>query len=169
METEFSYDWSKFVKRITVNAPLERIYEAWTTKKGLESWFLRSAEFKSSDGNLLPASQRVVINDTYEWFWHGWDDNTVENGKILEADGKDYLKFVFGKAGTVSVKIFSEAGEIVVELLQEKIPIDEKDKVNYHMGCSTGWTFYLANLKSVLEGGIDLRNKNVKIFNVVNS
>lgn len=30
-------------------------------------------------------------------------------------------------------------------------------------------TFYLANLKSVLEGGLDLRNKNVNIPNVISA
>ena len=30
-----------------------------------------------------------------------------------------------------------------------------------------GWIFYLANLKSVLEGGLDLRNKRMEITNVI--
>jgi hypothetical protein len=33
----------------------------------------------------------------------------------------------------------------------------------------TGWTFYLANLKSVLEGGLDLRNKNARLQRLVNA
>jgi hypothetical protein len=37
------------------------------------------------------------------------------------------------------------------------------------MGCLGGWTFYLANLKSYLEGGVDLRNKNLALNNMVNS
>jgi hypothetical protein len=32
-----------------------------------------------------------------------------------------------------------------------------------------GWVFYLANLKSFPEGGIDLRNKNEKLKSVINS
>ena len=58
-------------------------------------------------------------------------------------------------------------GETVVELTQSRIPEDENRGI--YVDCSYGWTFYLANLKSVLEGGIDLRNKNVDIQNVVNS
>jgi len=57
----------------------------------------------------------------------------------------------------------------VVELWQENIPGDEDSKVNLHMGCTKGWTFYLTNLKSILEGGIDLRNKNISLKNVVNA
>ena len=49
------------------------------------------------------------------------------------------------------------------------LKINEKGKVQYHMGCLGGWTFYLANLKSYLEGGVDLRNKNLALNNMVNS
>ena len=37
------------------------------------------------------------------------------------------------------------------------------------MGCLEGWTFYLTNLKSVIEGGLDLRNKNLDIKGVINA
>jgi len=54
-------------------------------------------------------------------------------------------------------------------LWQENIPTDEKAKVSWHLGCATGWTFYLTNLKSILEGGLDLRNKDELLTNVVNA
>lgn len=79
------------------------------------------------------------------------------------------MKFSFGEAGIVSVAIINEEGENIVELTQEEIPIDEEAKINYHMGCSEGWAFYLVNLKSILEGGIDLRNKDLRLKRVVNS
>jgi hypothetical protein len=60
-------------------------------------------------------------------------------------------------------------GENIVELLQENIPTDEQGMHSWHLGCKTGSTFYLANLKSVLEGGIDLRNKSEKLQRVINS
>jgi hypothetical protein len=40
---------------------------------------------------------------------------------------------------------------------------------NYHVGCKAGWTFYLANLKSILEGGIDMRNKKTRLKEMLNS
>ncbi|MOA18137.1 hypothetical protein D3C78_1384290 [compost metagenome] len=101
--------------------------------------------------------------------WFGYDDETIERGQVLEVNGKDFLKFTFGKAGVVSVELKQEEGETVVEITQSEIPTDERSKVYYHLGCSEGWTFYLANLKSVTEGGIDLRNKNEKIKRVVSS
>jgi hypothetical protein len=56
-----------------------------------------------------------------------------------------------------------------VELVQEEIPTDENGKQIFHLGCKSGWTFYLANLKSIFEGGIDLRNRNTKLQDVLNS
>ncbi|MNF09593.1 hypothetical protein D3C80_2102910 [compost metagenome] len=67
------------------------------------------------------------------------------------------------------MELKQEEGETVVEITQSEIPTDERSKVYYHLGCSEGWTFYLANLKSVAEGGLDLRNKNEKIKRVVSS
>lgn len=69
----------------------------------------------------------------------------------------------------VTVRIANESGINVVELTQENIPVDDDSRANYFVGCGEGWTFYLANLKSILEGGLDLRNKNVDIRKVINS
>jgi uncharacterized protein YndB with AHSA1/START domain len=145
------------------------VYAAWSTQAGLETWFLRKASFTSSSGTPRGANDPVQSGDTYKLLWHGDDDNAEEYGEILEANGTDALTFIFGSAGTVTTTIKTEQGETIVELMQENIPTDEKNKVNYHIGCSTGWTFYLANLKSVLEGGLDLRNKNAALKNVVSA
>lgn len=163
------HDWSRFVKRIPINAGTEELYKSWATPHGLEKWFLRKAGFKNNDKKLLNPNEFIQVGDTYEWYWHGWPDEVVERGTILEANGKDFLKFNFGKAGIVSVTIKNEENENIVELIQEEIPTDEESKVNFHMGCSEGWAFYLVNLKSILEGGIDLRNKDLRLKRVVNS
>ena len=164
-----NHDWSKFIKRIPVKADMKDIYEAWATQEGLEKWFLRKAEFTKLGGKLRDRNALIKKDDTYEWMWHGWSDEVVERGSILDANDKDFLKFTFGKAGIVSVSIKKEGGENIIELVQEKIPVDEDSKFNYYIGYSEGWTFYLANLKSVLEGGLDLRNKKEKLKQVVNS
>lgn len=162
-------DWSRFVTRINVKVPVETIYNAWATREGMESWFLRLSEYKSSYGTIREANEPVATGDTYKWLWHGWSDDTVEYGQILAINDKDHFKFSFGKAGICTVNIKTEEGEEIVELMQEEIPTDEKGKLNYYTGCKTGWAFYLSNLKSILEGGIDLRNKNVQLQHLLNS
>jgi uncharacterized protein YndB with AHSA1/START domain len=163
------YDWSKFTRKININASMEAIYDAWTIPAQLERWFLREANFKRSNETLRENFLHVHKGDTYAWRWHGFGDDIVEKGEVLIANETDKLQFSFTGGGIVTVDIGEAMGETIVMLTQEKIPTDDKGKVNYHIGCLTGWTFYLANLKSVLEGGLDLRNKNATLANMVNS
>lgn len=160
-------DWSQFVLSIPINVPAQDLYDAWTIPDRIESWFLREARFKESNGSPRPGNQAIQAGDTYAWRWHGYTDDTTEYGEVLEANGKDFLQFVFGKAGTVSVRIKQLAGEQVLEVTQHNIPPGEKAIKDYYIGCSGGWTFYMVNLKSILEGGIDLRNRNIELRNVV--
>jgi len=36
------------------------------------------------------------------------------------------------------------------------------------LGCASGWAFYLVNLKSIYEGGLDLRNKTPALKHMLN-
>lgn len=166
MSTQF--DWSKFTVRIDVRASKEAIYEAWTSQEMLELWFLRLAEFTTPGGVVRGRFEKIQKGDTYKWLWHGYGDDTAEHGTVLEADG-DVFKFSFGKAGVCAVNVKEVEGENIVELVQSEIPTDDTGKRQFHVGCSGGWTFYLANLKSMLEGGIDLRNRNEKLKGMINS
>lgn len=164
-----SYDWSKFIVRININAPVEKLYKAWATREGMEYWFLRLCEYKQSDGSTYDNAALVKAGDSYKWLWYGYGDDTAEHGEILEANGKDVFKFRFGKAGDCTVRIFTEENETIVELVQDNIPTDGNGMHSFHVGCNGGWTFYLANMKSLYEGGIDLRNRNEKLKRMINS
>lgn len=165
-QNEPKYDWSRFVKRVNLNTDERTAYRLWATREGLEKWFLRNAIFKRN-GREIPPTTELKAGDEYEWYWHGWTDDMVEKGTILEANGRDLLRFSFGKAGEVTIRIKSEQGQLIIELLQEKIPLDEHSLYYFHLGCSTGWVFYLTNMKSILEGGPDLRNRNADLKNVI--
>ena len=163
------YDWTRFCKRIDVNSPADIIYITLATQAGLESWFLRTAEFTAPDEVIRRKNEFIKKDDTYRWLWFGYNDETEERGTVLEANGTDLIKFTFSGTCTVTITVKPEQGTTIVELWQENIPTDDKSKSSWHLGCATGWTFYLANLKSVLEGGLDLRNKNEELKRVVNS
>ena len=164
-----SYDWTRFVTRVPVNASLEKLYWCWATREGMEYWFLRMSEYKKSNVEFRENNEFVQKGDDYRWRWHGWSDEVTEAGKILDCNGKDLFKFSFGNAGNCTVRFKEEDGIVIVELAQDDIPDDEQGRHYWHLGCKTGWTFYLANLKSLLEGGLDLRNKNEHLKNVINS
>ena len=96
--------------------------------------------------------------------WEG-----TEKGKITDANGTDFIQFTFADKCIVQIKL-SESGDFtIVELIQDHIPTDDASKVNVRLGCDTGWSFYLVNLKSVYEGGLDLRNKNINLKGMINS
>lgn len=160
-------DWSTFTKRITVNYPMRSIYEAWAVPSQLERWFVRSAEYAGLDGRSKNRDLEVQAGDGYLWRWHGHLDDVSESGLITEANGLDKFAFTFSKGSLVTVSIVEEGSETLLALTQTGIP-DEDDR-SVFVGDADGWAFYLANLKSILEGGIDLRNKNVEIKDVINS
>src|SRR5580698_4174202 len=148
-----NYDWSQFTLRVPIRASVKDIYDAWTTQAGLEKWFLRKAEFTKPDKTIRDRNDSVQKDDVYEWKWYGYGDESTEKESVLETNGKDFFKFKFGKPGDVSISIKAEGEESIVELHQENIPTDEQAKINFHLGCTKGWVFYLVNLKSVLENG----------------
>jgi uncharacterized protein YndB with AHSA1/START domain len=157
------YDWTKFTITADFNIDMRSVYQAWTTPEGLESWFLRKANFYAVAGRLREPNESILKEDTYEWYWHGFDDSTVEKGQVLEVNSIDFLKFTFSGGSVVSISLEFQNGLTILKLVQDNIPKEEDPAKNLFVQCQLGWTFYLANLKSIIEGGIDLRNKRFDI------
>lgn len=164
-----AYQWNQFTRRIPVKAAAKAIFDAWTTQQGLESWFLRMAQFTRTDGTQRQRNSTVEKDDHYRWLWHGYDDTTVEEREIVLANGWDRLQFSFSGGCIVTVTIKQEQGENICELVQEMPMEDVKEQQYFFIECGKGWDFYLTNLKSVLEGGLDLRNKNMNLKELVNA
>ncbi|HVW95830.1 MAG TPA: SRPBCC domain-containing protein [Mucilaginibacter sp.] len=158
--------WSGFKMTGDYKTGVRSLYEAWATPAGLERWFLRKANFYTIPRRVREPKEFILTEDTYEWYWHGWDDSTFEKGRILEANGTDFLKFTFSGGSIVSVFIHSRNGLSVIELTQENIPEEADLSKNLYVQCQIGWTFYLTNLKSVIEGGADLRNKRTDLNSI---
>lgn len=152
--------WEEFTKRIHIKTSVEKLYWCWATKEGITSWFLKDAEFLR-ESNLLNNSDFIQPGDAYTWFWHNWDGK--EEGKILEANGKNFIKFSFAGNCEVTVTIEQKEQAILLSLTQSKIPQDDKSKLEIFYGCSNGWTFWLANLKSYLEHGILLNETEIDL------
>ncbi|WP_165499044.1 SRPBCC domain-containing protein [Gramella sp. KN1008] len=163
MEEKKKPDWSNFTVNLPINQPEEKISEFWLTQENLEKWFLKLAEFKSAEGTQRARTEMIEPGDTYRWQWHGWPENIEETGKLLKPKSGEFLRFVFGKAGIVGVSLVKENNQTILRLVQENIPTDEESRMNFYTGCKTGWTFYMLNLKSVLQGGPDLRNKRSEL------
>ncbi|MNU91052.1 hypothetical protein D3C71_809330 [compost metagenome] len=162
-----NFDWTQFTKRIAVKSDLATVYNAWTKSEELEKWFLSKAVFYTAENEKVSSSANISAACRYEWNWYA--QNYFEQGTVTEANGTDFFEFTFAGNCKVGIKLKQEKDSILVELTQKEIPLDDDSKANIRLGCAFGWTFYLINLKSILEGGIDLRNKDTELAGVVNN
>ncbi|AIM37504.1 hypothetical protein KO02_12995 [Sphingobacterium sp. ML3W] len=162
-----NFDWTSFTKRIAIKSSLSEIYGAWTIATNLEKWFLESVVFHTAEGNLLEPTTPVEGGVRYDWYWYL--DSAPMHGEILNANGKDFLQFTFEGSTIVDVRLSTHEEYVIVELQHHDIPQDNYSKQYIRLGCSNGWAFYLHNLKSIYEGGIDLRNKDPKLGVMINN
>ena len=162
-----NFDWSQFSRKIAVKAEMQKIYDAWTIPAEIEKWFLSKTTYYDVNGKKLEKKASVKEGTSYEWSWYLYD--AVEKGKIKKANGKDHLQFTFAGDCLVDVHLTKQDEFTIVELSRKNIPTDEDSKKNVRLGCDSGWAFYLVNLKSVYEGGLDLRNKEDKLKGMLNS
>jgi uncharacterized protein YndB with AHSA1/START domain len=165
--------FESFVRKIFIKAPLNKLYWCWATPEGICSWFLQEAVYRTEDGRIRQPGEYLEAGDRYTWRWFNWDGE--ESGKILEIDGKNHLAFSFADFCQVRVTLEEDGDDVLLTLEQSNIPTDEDSKMNLHVGCSNGWTFWLANLKAYLEHGIllhetrkDLRDIPLSSFQFVN-
>lgn len=165
--------FDSFTRKIYLRAPMDRIYGLWASESGICSWFLREARYLDANGKRRPPEEPVAAGDRYAWKWHNFD--VEETGQITAANGRDFLEFTFAGEQRVSITLQDAGDAVLLTLRQFLIPTDEKSKLNYHFGCSNGWSFWLANLKAWLEHGIllnetqkDLRDVPLAGFDFVN-
>ncbi|QPH41509.1 SRPBCC family protein [Pedobacter endophyticus] len=162
-----NFDWTTFTLKIAVKATVAEIYNAWTTAAELERWFLIDAGFTDENGLQLNKAQQALKGDSYKWTWYLYND--IEHGKITDANGKDRFEFTFAGNCLVEIRLKEEFEYVIVTLTQRNIPTDDVSKKEIRLGCHNGWSFYLINLKSVYEGGLDLRNKDNRFKPMINN
>ena len=168
-----AYDWTTFTKKIVIFSDMDKLYRMIATQSGMKSWFLRECRYFEQDGSPLSANEEAKAGTDYLFHWYGYDDTVYEKGTVLTANGTDRFEFTFTGNGQTSMKVMislsaSDMGTLV-SLTQYDIPADEHSRGHCHIGCLEGWVFYLANMKSIAEGGVDLRNKNESVKGVLNA
>ncbi|MEX1002554.1 MAG: SRPBCC domain-containing protein [Crocinitomicaceae bacterium] len=162
-----NFDWTTFTRKIAIKAKMSDIYNAWTKASQIEKWFLSKAIFIDTNGVPISKDKSIEKEFTYEWNWYLYD--TTERGKITDTNGKDFIQFTFAGECLVDIKLSLQDDYVIVELTQKNIPTDDHSKQGIRLGCDSGWSFFLVNLKSVYEGGLDLRNKDTSVKGMVNS
>lgn len=164
--SEANYDWSTVHKKVFIKCDKQKVSDAWLKIDGLNNWFLREAIYTAKSGEIR--IDNFQVGDSYIWRWHGYEDDVNETGEVCSLSPFEF-SFSFAGGSICNVKIEDYLNGVLLTLTQSNIPTDEKGKAHYHVGCSNGWTFYLTNLKSILEGGLDLRNKDENIKGLVHA
>jgi uncharacterized protein YndB with AHSA1/START domain len=162
-----NFDWTAFSVKILIKASMEDIYNAWCKSSELEKWFLKSATYYNNEKKSIGPDEPCQTGYFYSWSWYLHD--AVENGKIILANGRDRVQFTFEGDCLVEVKLSEKLEYTQVELFMRNIPTDELSKQEIRLGCQSGWSFYLVNLKSIYEGGVDLRNRDERMNIMVNN
>jgi uncharacterized protein YndB with AHSA1/START domain len=160
-------DFSQFKLRVNVKTSIENAYRAWATPSGFDSWFLGKMVFTDATGTVRGGDDPVQAGDEYVCYFNRQPETVIIKGKVLKANGQNLFSFTFSKGCPVTISIYTEHNETIVELIESNLPTDEETMRKHYVGDSKGWIFYLTNLKSVLEGGLDLRNRNADIKNVI--
>ena len=162
-------DLSKFTEfklRVNVKTTIGNAYRAWACPAGMSSWFFRMT-YTGQDGHVRGGEELAQEGDDYALALNTKPDMVIIRGKVLKANGKDLFSFTFSKGVPVTVSIYTEQDETIVQLVESHLPTDEETIRKHFVGDTKGWIFYLTNLKSILEGGLDLRNKNAALTNVI--
>lgn len=156
-----TYDWTQFKEETEFSIPLEDLFKKWTTSEGITSWFIETAEFRSSDGRIRDSNEIAQKGDDFRWIFH---IGSEVNGIVLESIENKIFKFTFGEKEpgsnefvTVEVIFTSKDGKSNFELHQANMADTMFGRVNYHISCKMGWLFHISNLKSQLGISHDLR------------
>lgn len=162
-----NFDWTQFTRKVYIQAPLQIIYNAWAKPEEIERWFLQNASYFDKNMKELSKSDSISEGMNYQWNWYLYDE--TEKGSIVFANQKNRIQFTFAGNCLVDVSLEEYENGTIVTLIHKDIPTDEDSKYNIRLGCDSGWSFYLVNLKSVYEGGLDLRNKNPNLKPMLNN
>ena len=158
MNTTEVYDWTRFQVIYYYSAPIERVFHAWATAEGLESFFLEKGTFATESGEERATDESARPQDTYRWEWrHGH----AIDGVIYNVVPNRSMAFTFGDMeAEVRLTVVGDQTELV--LRQWSIPNTDEGRAIGHLNCRSCWIYFLTNLQSVLEHGVDLRNTDPK-------
>ena len=128
--------------RVPIHAPLETIWELLTTPAGISRWFALACEGEIEDGRefKLVWSQNPLPRDTTTHRVTAWDPRR-RFGFTWPAV---QLTFDLSRQGSVNVL------KLTCSYTADAGPDAQIEEL-------VGWTMHLMTLKSVAEGGLDLR------------
>lgn len=149
-----TYDWTQFDVHIFLPCDAAAAYDCWATSHGMEGFFTQAFTFTTPGGTPRDPDERAQAGDAYHLAFHHADELT---GTVLACEPGREFAFSFGSM-RVTVSFEEMEGRTLVRLVQSEIPTDDAGRAHSHLNCRSCWVYYLLNLRSVIEHGIDLRD-----------
>jgi uncharacterized protein YndB with AHSA1/START domain len=156
--TENTFNWKSFRHAIILDANLEEVFKYVSTAEGICRWFQGEASYRPAGGKDRPQNEIAASGDLFVWKWLAKD--LILRGEVLDCQVNSMFQFTFGKSFEVVIRLDDHQGRTKLTLGHEYRPGVPEDQFQY-LNCCVCWVFFLTNLKSVLEGGKDLREIHV--------
>ncbi|MEZ4651604.1 MAG: SRPBCC domain-containing protein [Candidatus Eisenbacteria bacterium] len=149
-----AYDWSGFEISMYYARPRADLFRVWATRRGLESFFIQSAEHTAPDGQKRSPDEIAQTGDTYRWkYVHDFRGE----GSFTKVEPNERVQFTFGHM-TVDVTFRDVEAGTEVHLRQTNCAVEDPARAWQHLNCRSCWIYFLTNLRAVLHAGIDLRD-----------
>jgi len=148
-------DWTIFRAWLVIDAKPERVFKAWASSGGMESFFVDAMQMHSPKGGLRAPGEIVQENDCYVW---RWDSGRIVQGQVLKVRPGKEIAYTFGEC-KFRIHAHSYEGKTLLELVQYDMADTEENHMHLHTNCRTAWAYFMTNLKAQLEHGIDVRDK----------
>lgn len=163
--TEENFNKKKFSHGILLKASKDKVFEYVSTGSGLSKWFIGSADYFYNDKSIRFGKDTAQKGDSFLWKWLNKDLEL--KGIVTDSDDKCEFGFTFGSSFFVNIKL-SESGDRTKLVLTQSYQDSATDNEFGFINCCVCWVFFLTNLKSVIEHGIDLRETEADIEMLVN-
>ncbi len=163
--TEQSFNNSEFYHNILLNKSVAEVFKYAATPGGLEKWFIGKAEFISAGNTPRKSDEAVQQGDRYTIEWLAKDLSV--SGEVLECIDNSHFRFTFGPSFIVTISVTEQGSRTLFRLKQEYAAGAAKNDFA-HINCCVCWGFFVTNLKSVAEHGIDLRETESDDESLVN-
>lgn len=152
-----AYSWDRFRLEVFIRCQPEQAFQAWGSSQGIKAWFRNDVRVNRNGAEVIgPISFRA--GDEIQWA--DYEGQDLAPSKILEVRENTFIKQTFDSKSVVLTNEFKRLeGGTLLTLTQENMPTDPNGIAAWHLTCCAGWTFFLTNLKSVLEHGTDLREQ----------
>lgn len=148
-----SVDTNMIEQSVTVDAPAGVVFEALTDAERLTRWFPSKVESDARTGGKFK----------YSWEFSNTEQNGSQQGEYLEVAANQRVSYSW-QAGevptTVDITLSESGGATEVHLVHSGFGTGEGSAQLREMHDGP-WSFYMSNLKSYLEQGVDHRFEQI--------